>query len=59
MKKIGFLFLGLTAILACSKTEQLPSQSLLANTFGVRVHDFTSDVLTKVTTTNPTTFNLR
>lgn len=59
MKKIGFLFLGLTAILACSKTEQLPSQSLLANTFGVRVHDFTSDVSTKVTTTsyNSTTFN--
>ena len=59
MKKIGFLLLGLTAILACSKTEQLPSQSLLANTFGVRVHDFTSDVSTKVTTTsyNSTTFN--
>lgn len=53
------LFLRSSSIVRYRAKARLPSQSLLANTFGVRVHDFTSDVSTKVTTTsyNSTTFN--
>ena len=53
------LFLRSSSIVRYRAKALLPSQSLLANTFGVRVHDFTSDVSTKVSTTsyNSTTFN--
>lgn len=50
MKKFLFL-IGLVALFACSKSEQAPQQSILANTFGVTVKSFDADNATKVTTT--------